>query len=499
MSVRTQSHVTIAGRALLWAALLAAPTTRITAQEAPRVVRIEGVAFDSLSNRPLPDAFVAVAGTGRSATSDTKGRFRLDSVPEGEHTLTMQHAAFDSLGLSGASVRVVVRNRMPRVVLAVPSFATLWRVVCGDTPAPPDSALIYGTVKSPDGTTAIGQGLVEVSWVDLVGGGTSLTSIGQRRWRRTTESDDRGEFALCGVAAGVPLQMRIAPSPKDTSAFTTLQLEATTARVRRRDVRMAPPPTVLVDSATQAAGDSTIEAVRAPMVVGNRVATPPTAPSGLAAGVTSGTVTGTVTGIVTNAGGVPLENAVIAVDTLAEVRSGPDGRFRVAAVGAGTRQALVVAVGMSPQTVTMDVLPGGTTPVVITMQPVQLLDAVRVRANASTVAGMRRLTYEEHRRTGMGDFRDSTDFVGQNSIITALRMIPGVSVRVGRGAQLLASSASCAGFRLVLDGHPTSAAEVFLLQPADLAAMEVYKRRLIYPSDAGPCTIFFWTKGAFGR
>ncbi len=472
MSVRAMSYSTIVWPALLGAAFLTAAARRAPAQSTPRVVRVEGVAFDSLSNRPLPDAFVAVVGTGRTATSDSKGRFRLDSVPEGEQTLTMQHAAFDSLGLSGASLRVTVRNRMPRVVLAVPSFATLWRVACGDTPAPSDSALIYGTLKLPDGTAGVRQGLVEVSWIDLVGGGTSLSNVGQRRWRRMTESDDRGEFALCGVASGVALQMRIAASPSDTSVFTTLQLAATSTRVRRHDVRMAPPRPVRVDSAPEPTTDSSIAARG---------------------------VTGTVTGIVTNAGGVPLENAVIAVDTLEEIRSGSDGRFRIAGVGAGTRQALVVAVGMSPQTVTMDVPPGGTTQLVITMQPVQLLDAVRVRANASTVAGMRRLTYEEHRRTGMGDFRDSTDFVGQNTIITAMRMIPGVSVRVGRGGELIASSASCAGFRLVLDGHPTSSAEVFLLQPADLAAMEVYKRRLIYPSDAGPCTIFFWTKRAFGR
>jgi hypothetical protein len=146
----------------------------------------------------------------------------------------------------------------------------------------------------------------------------------------------------------------------------------------------------------------------------------------------------------------------------------------------------------------MDVAPGDTTHLTITMQPVQLLDAVRVRANASTVAGMRRLTFEEHRRSGMGDFRDSTDFRGQNNIVTALRMIPGLSVRMARGGELIASSASCGALTFVLNGHPTSSGEVLLQQPAELAAMEVFKRKLLYPSDAFPCTIFLWTKGAFG-
>ncbi|MCC6243031.1 MAG: carboxypeptidase regulatory-like domain-containing protein [Gemmatimonadaceae bacterium] len=449
-------------------------------------VRVEGEAFDSLAKRPLVGAFIFVAGTGRSATSDARGRFRLDSVPLGEQLFTLQHAAFDSLGLSGATMRATVRNGMSKVLLTVPSFATLWRAVCGNTPAPNDSALIYGNLSTADGGTLTERAIVEASWVDLVGGGKSLAEIGQRRWRRRVETDERGEYALCGVAPSVPLTLRAARSLDDTINVTTLQLEAGASRVQRRDLRLGAVRVAYVDPAAIAR-------------TGTSISDSASSPLGAQRAENSGT--GVVSGVVTNSAGVPLANAVIAVDTLPEVRSGDDGRFRVAGVGIGTRQTLVAAIGMTPQMVTMNVSPRDTTRLVITMQPVQLLDAVRVRANASTVAGVRVTTFEEHKRLGLGAFRDSTDFVGQTSIVTGLRMIPGLTVRTAPGGRLVLNSQSCGGFRLFVDGHPVSSEELMMLQPSTIAAMETYLRRLIYPSDAvgGGCSIAVWTKAAFGK
>lgn len=460
--------------------------SRADAQGAPRVVRVEGIAFDSLTNKPLSEAMIALVGTGRTATSDAKGRFRLDSIPEGVHTITMLHAAFDSLGLSGATVSVSVRNGMPKVILAVPSFATLWRAACGDTPAPKDSALIYGSIGAADGGALAPRAMVEASWVDLVGGGKSLAEIGQRRWRRRVEVDERGEYALCGVARGVPLTLRASPSIDDSVNVTMLQVEAVASRVYRKDLRLGAVRLVVADSVALAtSGTSTQDSALRTSSTGSALENN----------------TGVVSGVVTNVAGMPLPNAVIAVDTLAEVRSGEDGRFRVSGVGIGTRQTLVAAIGMTPQMVTMNVAPGDTTRLVITMQPVQLLDAVRVRANASTVAGVRVTTFEEHKRLGLGAFRDSTDFVGQASLVTALRMIPGMNVRTAPGGRLTINSLRCGGFRLLLDGHPISSEEFTMIQPSTIAAMETYKSSLIYPSDAvgGGCSIAVWTKAAFGK
>jgi hypothetical protein len=479
MSVRTQSHVTIGGRALLWAALLAAPTTRTMAQEAPRLVRVEGVAFDSLSNRPLADAFVAAAGTGRSATSDNKGRFRLDSVPEGEQTLTMQHAAFDSLGLSGASVRVMVRNRMPRIVLAVPSFATLWRVACGAAELPRDGALLYGVLRDATTNQPLAARAVEGVWTELVGGGRTVESVGQRRWRLSTVTDERGEYALCGVAIGTPIMLRV---PRDTSASApadSLESSASITRVRRQDILVA-------TAAPQAIRDTAMVGVDATRTAPMRDSTsrPP--------------ATGVIVGVVTNASGTPIANAAVAVDTFPEVRTNDEGRFFVREVAAGSRQIAVAAIGLQPSTATVNLLAGDTAQLTIPLNSVQSLEAVRVRA---TILSTRLRDIEERKRTGFGDQRDSTEIRKYPSLVAVLRTINGVQVRQGASRMnVVIQMAGCSGLDIRVDGHPSTVEDFALMDPQDIAAIEVYRRTI--PSELMSkrgCPIMVWTKRGLGR
>ena len=84
-------------------------------------VTVTGLAFDSLRGVPLANAFVTVAERSRSTTSDAKGRFTFDTLPPGTYTFAMQHAVFDSLGLSGATTRAVVTDGKALVTLALPS------------------------------------------------------------------------------------------------------------------------------------------------------------------------------------------------------------------------------------------------------------------------------------------------------------------------------------------------------------------------------------------
>jgi len=139
----------------------------------------------------------------------------------------------------------------------------------------------------------------------------------------------------------------------------------------------------------------------------------------------------------------------------------------------------------------------------VPMSVVQLLDAVRVRANRSTPAASRVRMFEEHRVVGLGSIIDSTGMVGQRSMVTVMRTIPGLQVLAGRGINGPSiSSPRCAGFKLMLDGHPFTNDELTTLDPETLAGVEVYKRPLIYPSDivsGGGCSILLWTKRAFAQ
>ena len=126
----------------------AAMASSASAQGTLTRVTVSGIAYDSLRGEPLRDAFVTILGMGRSTTSDDAGRFRFDSLPAGTYTFATQHAAFDSIGLSGASVRLSVASARDTIRLAVPSFAALWRAACGAAPAPSDSGLVFGAVRS---------------------------------------------------------------------------------------------------------------------------------------------------------------------------------------------------------------------------------------------------------------------------------------------------------------------------------------------------------------
>jgi hypothetical protein len=158
---------------------------------------------------------------------------------------------------------------------------------------------------------------------------------------------------------------------------------------------------------------------------------------------------------------------------------------------------------MSPQALTFDVTPGDTTRVTVPMSVVQLLDAVKVSANRSTVAASRVRSFEEHRRLGLGTIMDSTRLVGQTSMINALRMVPGLNVTSPRGGRFQISSLSCKyGMGLQLDGVPYSQEEFINLDPREIAGMEVYKSAFIFPMDVSGgngCTIVIWTKRAFSQ
>lgn len=456
-------------------AFAASPVIAARAQRSTSgaVVNVSGVAFDSLAMKPLVGALVSVEGTGRAATSDDKGRFRVDSVPVGMRMFTLQHVAFDSAGLSGASARVDVRRDMPRVTMALPSFATLWRAVCGNGAAPKDSVLVYGTVRDAKSLEAAADVAVMATWVDLVGGGKSLASVGQRRWRRNASTDERGEYALCGVPGNTALSVSAAV---EADAPTTVELDASTLRVRRRDLLVARPTaaTALLASTPRDTGIVASPAARL----------------------------GSVTGVITNAAGLAIANAAVVVDTLPEVRSGADGRFAVHGVPAGTRTVSVVAIGLQPYRSTVDLREGDTARLVVPMTSVQTLSEVNVRAKANTVFGMRERMIDEHKALGLGTYRDSTEIAKHTSMRTVLNTIPSIEIRGTTARFTVSAGHACppGKFTLILDGHPSQMEELGLLDTRNVAMMEVYKR--LFPSDLlipKACTIVVWTKGALGK
>ena len=471
-------------RLLVSAVAAVAQPSAAFAQSPPRLVTVNGFAYDSLTQQPLVNAIITVTaasiGAGRSAFSDAKGRWRIDSVGEGTVTLAMQHAAFDSIGMSGVTSRAIASANSVRVVLAVPSFATLWRAVCGDVQAPRDSALVYGSVRDASTLKPEASIAVEASWIDLVGGGKSLMAIGQRRWRRATVTDASGEYALCGVPVNTSITVRAA---RDSATGIDVELEPTVSRVRRRDVLVA--RAMVEDSVASAARrDST----RADSASATSVAR--SVPRALGA-------TGVVRGTITNAAGLPVANAAVAIDAIAEVRSGDDGRFVVSGVPIGTRAISIVVIGMQPYRSTVDVRERDTVRVLIPMSSVQTLSEVRVKA---TVLSTRMREIEERKRLGLGYTRDSTAMKGYPSIPQVLASMPNVIVRMKSRMSFSVRMGNCTKIDVRIDGHPATLEDLGLLEVQDVAYIEEYHRNVPTEliSNRG-CPLLVWTKAGLGR
>jgi hypothetical protein len=436
------------------AALAALVLTRpATAQDVG--VAVSGVAFDSLNRAPLAGALVTIVGTARSTRTDARGRFRFDSVPPGTHTFAAQHAALDSVGFSGISTRATITDGSDEVRLGGPSFATLWRTACGGTVPPADSGFVYGNVRDATTGAAVSNATVDITWTDL--GVTKARRVTETNWRGLAPTNLAGDFAICGVPSDVGLRIR---ASTDSAASGLIDLAARGARVQRRD-----------------------------LLVG-----PVTDDPGVARGI--------VVGLVTDSGGRPVADARILVDGVPELRADSAGRFTAIGVPIGSRQVEVLALGMSPVISAVDVTPRDTVSVFATMRRITTLDVVRVTASPLVRRLVRDL--EERRKHGTGYVRDSTEIGKHGTLFSVFSVIP--SVRPERQSttefyiSLPTNTGRCLA-NLVIDGRRASYDELNFLRPADIAAVEVYPRRMTAPMeylrDDSCGAVAVWTKRAF--
>lgn len=434
--------------AVTWGTLAvdALSAVRVEAQ-GPLILR--GVAFDSVAMKPLPSAFVSLGGT-QSTFSDSLGGFQFTDVAPGMHLLEMTHARLDSMGLPGVSLRVRVDAGLAPITIAIPSFATLWRAACGERLAPSDSGFVYGTIRrAGDGRVAPGA-VVEVSWVDL--SVDSAVRVSQKRYRAAIESDERGEFAVCGVPLDAGLR---AGARLGTDASAELDLGGAALRVLRRDFLVGPTDT------------------------------------------TAATPRGMIVGVALDAAGLPFAGASVVLDGGLPQRTLRNGRFAFAGVLPGTRQLEFFAIGVKPQVVIVDVIAGQRTEATARMERITTLGAVRITASHWQQRMINELA--DRMAKGHGQFRDATQLAGRASIQSAFAGLRGVqSVEsIGRGSDVGGVWMGISKLRrcratIYIDGYrETDATRLNMLRPQDIAMLEVYD-----PGNVAPYP--FWTGGDCG-
>lgn len=78
--------------------------------------------------------------------------------------LSMEHPDIVGIGLSDISAKVDFTKQRSDVVIAIPSFKTMWRGVCGGQQAPTDSGFLYGAIRDARTQDGVASARVSVSW-----------------------------------------------------------------------------------------------------------------------------------------------------------------------------------------------------------------------------------------------------------------------------------------------------------------------------------------------
>jgi hypothetical protein len=381
----------------------------------------------------------------KSTFTDATGHFVLDSVPLGRYRAQVEHERLDTLGLAAVMSVVDVRGPMDSVRLATPSMRTLWSHFCpGDVPY--DSGFVFGVVRKPMTHQPAPKEAIVASWTELIHAGSALS---QKEYRLESTTADDGAYALCSLPVDAVVHIA---SGSDTSAVAGLDVALSRATpMRRHDITL-----------------------------------------------TDAKVRGIVRGIITSSG-KPLGNARVSIGTKPEVRTNNAGRFVIPDAPIGTQQIDIQAIGFTPASRVVEISPGDTSTLQITLDKAVVLDSVVVKTGYRARLASE---FEERRKRGLGQFRDSTQMQKYSALEGVFIGMPSVVTRRPRaGGDLAIQVGTCAALVFV-DGMRSNGM-LSALRPDDLAAIEVYRAGEMPRDLAGrlglhqmktPCALVAWTK-----
>ena len=418
---------------------------------------VAGTVYDSLLHAPLRDADVWVRGSQRHAQTDADGRFRLDSITPGAYTLLVSHPGLDSAGLFTLAVPVSVAGSGNTIVrVATPSLATVWQRRCGqELMTRSDSGLIFGFVQDSKTHAHLAGAGVLLKWLHIVQ--TDPVNVYTQSRDLTARTDSTGTYYACGVAADMKIALR-AYAQRDSSGSVDLQLGR--RGIGRQDLTVALAP------------------ARQPGVIrGQAITSEQTAVWGGRVSVREGATT-------------MIED---------------NGTFFIRGVAPGTQWVSVQAIGRAPSGQAVDVRPGDTTWVTVTMGPLPVtLAPVRVVGQASRMLS----DFEERKRagSGLGYFRGESEIAGMASMRSVLSSLPSIQLVRGQGntdfmALLPNPGIGARGWcvaALYIDGFLADWDQVHTYKPKDLVGVEMYPRAssapLQYQQVATGCgVVLIWT------
>ena len=431
---------------------------RAAAGQQPSFASVTGSVVDSIHGVvPLAGATIHIGNTNRQGTTDANGRFQVDSIPPGEHSLTLVHPLLDTLAIGIVTRAVPFQAGAPLAVeLAIPSAQRVIEIHCTAAWRARGPSAMVGKVLDADNDTPLVGAKVSLVWQQL-----SLTTLKKEPVVRTATVGADGSYKICGLPAGIAGNVQAELEGKKTAEVGVVMEE--TSPLGFQSLRIG--TTVVAD----APADTTARGARG--VAG--ADTPPPRLRGPAR----------LTGKVINAAGAPVREARVEVQgTGAIALSREDGTFGFTDLPSGTQQLVVRQLGFEPVEKAVELSGRAPQQVTVTMaKPARVLEPVAVVAERSK-AGLDQVGFNRRQKVGFGYFMDTEAIEARQAtrMTDLFRTVPSLRV-VPSGMDYVVESArdvqgGCV--RYVVDGSPYQS--MFpgdidrLMPPHDVAAIEVY-------------------------
>lgn len=189
--------------------------------------RIEGVVFDSVHARPLAAAHVVAVGTGaqsevrREATTDSIGRYHIDSLSLGRYIVGFESELLDSLEVT-LSPREANLTAVPvaTIDLALPPAAKLRSAVCFGATLPAETGVILGHVVNAETDDPLPGVTIGMQWRDLSVDRKTLRPINRERSDSVITGRD-GWYRMCGVPTGAWVSIQIQQDKRRRTVLRT--------------------------------------------------------------------------------------------------------------------------------------------------------------------------------------------------------------------------------------------------------------------------------------
>lgn len=317
----------------------------------PAHATLRGIVVDSVRGGLLARATVGVIGPSRMATTDSLGRFLIDSLPSG----TYQVELFDPL-LDTLSVKVVSpptrfeSGDTVTLFLAIPSPETIVAAKCGAGGSIAGSRSLFGQVLDALSEEPVQGARVTLAWVEVTIG----TEMGVRNEPRQRQAvtGPGGHYQICGLPSEL-----VAEAYVQKGADSTGKVQLTF-------------------------GDEVMSVVSF-LLPGAGLATAPTVADSLLTPPNPLARSASVTGSVRDNQGTPIVNAHVSLgEGIGAVTTDSAGRFSLGGQPPGTRALIVRRLGYEPVEITVNLAPRRRHEVAVRMsQFVPVLQTVIVEAN----------------------------------------------------------------------------------------------------------------------